>query len=350
MKTRIFTVTIGLLALALSALATTITSTQSGNWSATTTWDGGVVPTSSDDVIIASGHTVTVDAEANCNDISFGDNTAKLGLNADLKIYGDFNVVDTYTSNNPFYDNGSLWTAGKKLIFYGDAETQTFNGLTSGTTSSSTNIFCVNELVVNKSSGKLTTGGTSSGSNDYFLGIGTSLEVINGTFELGYKDDLEGRTVGGSVASPTITIYENGLFTTVGSTSHIRRGTNTGEDSKKIGKVTISGTAYFGTSSSNFINFNNVDIESGGELIIETGRGYGTQYFNPGTVTIKSGGKLSNSLTTDIWYVNTTTPTTLVIDDGGVFETTSSTTSFPPNITNNGKVWWNLPIATVLKQ
>ncbi|PKK81977.1 MAG: hypothetical protein CVT49_16060 [candidate division Zixibacteria bacterium HGW-Zixibacteria-1] len=44
--------------------AATITTIQSGNWDVSTTWDGGVPPGPGDDVTIASGHVVTVAADA----------------------------------------------------------------------------------------------------------------------------------------------------------------------------------------------------------------------------------------------------------------------------------------------
>lgn len=50
--------------LSLKVNAATCTSTGTGNWSNTGTWSCSAVPTSSDDVVVASGHTITVDTNA----------------------------------------------------------------------------------------------------------------------------------------------------------------------------------------------------------------------------------------------------------------------------------------------
>lgn len=72
---------------------TTFISVQSGNWQTNSTWNQGSVPTINDNVIIANGHTVTINQNANCHNLTVGQGTSGI-----LRI-GNNNTARTVTVN-----------------------------------------------------------------------------------------------------------------------------------------------------------------------------------------------------------------------------------------------------------
>ncbi|HTX19880.1 MAG TPA: T9SS type A sorting domain-containing protein [Bacteroidota bacterium] len=100
-----------------SLQSATITSSQTGNWNSTSTWVGGVIPTGTDDVVIATGHTVTIDATGQCSKLTvdgilqFPDVTTYLGVtvNGDLTVDGGGSIVPAPSGANFGYGNFYLY-------------------------------------------------------------------------------------------------------------------------------------------------------------------------------------------------------------------------------------------------
>ena len=100
-----------------------ITSAQSGNWSATTTWEGGSVPANNDAVVIATGHTIVFDVDqsgfangltglSGAGNLSFKKDTRTyLKMAANITLTGDFyvgtetNPILPTSDNNPVMAN-----------------------------------------------------------------------------------------------------------------------------------------------------------------------------------------------------------------------------------------------------
>ena len=304
----------------------------SGDWDNPATWLTGSLPTSTDDVIILDGVTVTIgDYTAECADLSFGSEDAHIQMNdnGQLDIYGDFTLFNR--SHNVFAPG---WSANEAYVrFTGSAPVQEISGFS--TTGGSTSF---RDLIIDKDFGSVRTEG--AGDPGMRLCLENSLEIVSGDFFLNVGDDLEARyvTTGDRTENQDlqIIIREEGYFELMdGEGTHfIRSGTG----STPIGKMTIYGEAKFYDASSYNISIGGIDVESTGTLRLQTGLGsttYGPE-LNPGVITIDEGGTLYQFTTSDIWFDTTV----VVLNRNAVYKSGSSTTVFPPTLINEGKVRW----------
>ena len=196
--------------------AAEITSAQSGNWTDTTTWVGGVVPVATDYVIIATGHNLTFALVANT---TLG--SLNIQSNASLTVSGNFTF--TMGSVSP-YSNiaGSLTITG--------TASRTFGNLTVASTGSISS-----------------TGGATSVSSS------TPLPWVN-----------NGTVVLTTLGLPTgKTVDNNGTFScAMGSTSVGTFNNNSGATYNLVGTVaatvnnfgTINSSSFSGTAATAIIN------------------------------------------------------------------------------------------------
>lgn len=99
--------------------ATITSNAVTGNWDATTTWVGGVVPGASDDVIIADGAVVTI----NINSITVASLTVGQGASGVLMLDGNASIRAITVTGNLTIATGGVFKTQKEFYTTGDVTT-----------------------------------------------------------------------------------------------------------------------------------------------------------------------------------------------------------------------------------
>lgn len=230
-----------------SSIAGQVVSVGSGNWSSSSTWTGGAVPTSSDNVTIESGHTVVLDASSlTCNHLTVNGtlNFINDGTSASLSVAGNITVnsggvvktpalasavlystaptlhslsIAGNLTNNGTFDlrDGSNGTSGNTNQFVRTC-TVTFTGSSTSTitlaqTSYSSTAEEFNAVTINKSgSAKVVLAGGNLFMSNNSTVAPSVLTFTNGMIETGTNEWVQLSTSSGGVTGAGSTKYVNG--------------------------------------------------------------------------------------------------------------------------------------------
>ncbi|NUN70972.1 MAG: T9SS type A sorting domain-containing protein [Bacteroidetes bacterium] len=305
----------------VSSIAGLIRSTQSGSWGSASTWIGGVVPTSADDVEIMSDDTVTIAAAgAVCADLTVAGrltfaNTGGLSLtvngNASVQTGGDVNV---YLTGNPTGTLTHTITLYKDLTVASGATfdmrrgsssivavgTVVFTGPSNSTVSLQSTVYQssveeFNAVTVSKTSGAkvILQSGNLFMSNNNSTGP-SILTLTSGVIETGNNVWVHLSTASGGVLNGSVSSYINGALGRGGNTSAATSRAFEVGDAEGYRPVTITTNA--GIASGGYVvvrcisgNADNSSSFSGGIDRVSSLRYYSVQYKQGTGATASTG-------------------------------------------------------------
>lgn len=246
-----------------------ITSAATGNFSAGATWTGGVVPGVNDEARASTGHTITIDVNTTCNEIS-NDGSGIFTLASGVTLTA--NVTHKSTTNSR---NCLQFTAASPSIGY------IVGNCTGGTAQ-------VAVGVVNTSSGTLfITGNCVGGSGS---SGGANLGACGANNNSTGSITVTGNCTGGS--GPSSHGVQNGSTGSVTVTGNCTGGTSTGVGAYNhtTGTITVTGNCTGGSSNASAFGSLNA---AGGTITINgistggtTGSPAGTSNSSTGTIIL----------------------------------------------------------------
>lgn len=298
------------------ANAATITSAGNGNWSTASTWVGGIVPISTDNVTIVTGHTVTVTVSTSITNLSLSNTTSKLVVNngQTLTVSGTFSNSGTTTNgvNGP-----------GTVLFTGTA---TFGILTP--TGVRPNI-----TIGNGSSANTVTVSASTLIANLTINNGVTLDInsraLNVTGFITNNGTIAGTT---SVTTLTGDFTNNGL---VNLTTSGQLNISTGNFlNTNTGSFTIGTTGRITTTAGSFSNSGAMTYTGTGGTV---GRLYlGGNYSNSGTVALGTAQVFFTGTASQSIQGFTTTGTVSMLKTGGIATFTSNVSGAALTINGTG--------------
>jgi hypothetical protein len=238
-----------ILVISTFSLTSQILSNGTGNWSSTSSWVGGVVPTAGDDVYIQTGHTITLTGNAACKDLHLHITGKRLDIGANtLEVSGKIRAYSASVGTTP-----------------GNPETST-GGIFTSTSPGALKFVGTTRTLMN--SGEWGAGGPTGGDMIFALNSGET-----GTFGLAFK-----------ARSMT---FESGNYTTNNSirpdagNSAGGNGTLTIKSGAKLTMTSGSASIQRVSSASNTSHFQSLTLESGGILELD-----GPTIIGAGTITL----------------------------------------------------------------
>jgi hypothetical protein len=254
-------------------MATITAAAGGGNWNVGSTWDGGVVPLTTDDVVLnATSGQVTITATAQCVDINFTGYTNTITFNANLTITGDLTrsasvfsyagtggIIIAGTTTQIITTTSVAWTI--PVTFGGASPSISINGafnITAPLTLSSTtspviaraNVFDLTENV--QAFGNIVASSTGIYTGSAAIKVtGSANQAFTGGGNYQIRNDFTIDKSAGIFTISGIFSYNTGTLTYVASGGTVNTTTS---------NFIISASTILNT---NGINWNNVTINSG---------------------------------------------------------------------------------------
>lgn len=290
----------------------TILSIASGSWSNTATWSTGTIPTFGDNVTISDNHTVTIDINAYCNNLTIGQTTNSVlefeQTNArTLSVNSDVTILEsgTFRSNTAGTQTGHLLSLNGSITNNGILDFSTnsntasaiirFTGTSNESFSGNGSITDIKNITVNKGASFATvlelspTNFTVQGVN---TDVASFLTLTNGMFKISGSFSMSNRTFASmTILATTGFELNNPNYTVVGVPSTLRL----------YGKIVLNaGVLNVGVTSQDLTIYSNSIFElNGGSVNIA--ESFYVSSSQTGNIYTQTGGVLTVCTSSNVW-------------------------------------------------